>query len=369
MMHMDDLARPPLDKDIFWVGTEIYQAITWIQPQDRVIALQKYQMVPFEAQDTFTGYTWVHHPSGKRFRRLIASYTVENATKNINNSRFSRHSSLYQGVSMIEVPVREIDRYYYPEDGLKRLTGDSEEKYDLIEAECLRAAEILHDFCHVPFEHLGVTGSILWEGHHDLSDLDLVIYGQDATSRVLKSIGAIIEAGSGITSISREKQQEVAKTLRTKTGLPIEECLRYVEMKEFYLTYHDRFLSLGFVPSIDEISSLSRYEDTQFKTIAPITIQARVIDESYGFYYPAILFLGDCKILKDEYIPPPVDPSLLKRVYILEREISSYARRGDTIEIRGLLQEVRESNEKYYQVYIGSMELYGDEYIRLIEKK
>ncbi|MHA1731395.1 MAG: hypothetical protein ACTSU5_05605 [Promethearchaeota archaeon] len=362
--------RPPLDKDIFTCTGGIYQVITSTHPKGRVVSLHKYQEVP---GPTVSGCgpnapsLWQRLGTGRYYTRQIPSYSVINATENIHGNRFARESGVYRGVKMIEVPVGEIDEYFFPEGGAARLLEGSGEGLDPVETECREALECVVDHCGLKPEDLGITGSILWGGHNARSDLDIVVYGVGPTREFIASVDALLDGCPRVSPISEKKRSEIAETLHAKTGLPTGECREYVGRKKFYLTFAGKFLSVGFVPTVEEVAARAPYEQTEFNTLEPITISCSVEDDSYGYFYPGVLPVSGAEVVDDPNRLDKDSVASIRRVYTLEREISSYIVKDERVEVRGLLQEVLEGGEKFYQVYIGSRELYGNEYIRLLK--
>jgi len=67
-------------------------------------------------------------------------------------------------------------------------------------------------------------------------------------------------------------------------------------------------------------------------------------------------------------------PLNITRLIVYEHELVGYYKKGDIVEIRGLLQEginVPNFNDlkpvKTYQILVGGQETFGNEYIRLIK--
>ncbi|GAB4317955.1 MAG: nucleotidyltransferase [Promethearchaeota archaeon] len=355
----------PLDKDLFAAPGGVYQAITSMHPRDRVVALHKYEPVGRTvAVGDSPAAPWVRRDSGVAYRRVIQAYDVQQATANVATNRFSRPSGVFRGVKMIEVPKDQVEEYWLPEDGAKRLVDSGGE--DELERQCVDALRLLTDVTQVPLRSLGVTGSLLWRSHHAGSDLDVVVYGRQATFKFLEGVEALLAASSRVRPFSEERLVAVAETLRRKSGLPLGECVSYVRRKKFYLTFDGKFLSVAFVPTPAEVGLFPSYEDVSFVTLGPVTVRCVVENASFGYYYPSIVGVKDVRVVKWEGDLRGDFSGDVRRVFSMERELSSYVEEGEEIEVRGLLQRVEGPRDHYYQVYLGSAELFGSEYVRVL---
>lgn len=364
--------RPPRDHDLFETAEGIYQAITFLHPRDRVVALHKYAPVdPVDAGTSppTSAFTWTRRDTGRRYKRVIPRYDVQQATRNIAANPHARPSTLYRGVDMIEVPHAAIRQYWYPEAHARSMLATNPADLDALEADCRAVLDALVTTGHLPASSVGVRGSLLWRGHHAQSDIDLVIYGARETRAFLAAIPTLKREVPGLHGIPPEKVRQVAGTLAAKTGLPLPECLTYTRCKRHYLTYKGRILSVAFAPSAVDLQAWPRYEALQFTTREAITLRARVTDARFGYFYPAIVGVTPLEVVTDANALPAGDITRIRRLYILEREIAGYAFPGDVIEATGLLQAVEAPGEHYYQVYLGSVELYGRERVRVLERR
>ncbi len=355
--------RNPLDKDLFFArGGDLYQVITNVHPAERVVALRKYYYHSQKPQGVFI---WQSAQYPGFYCRSIPAYSAQDATKHIVKSHYSQMSKVF-GVPMIEVPWSEIQTYIYPEQGLQEWLGNKQatewgkDVTDIVTQFKLQL--------NIDEKSMGITGSLLWGAQHDASDIDLVIYGSENALRFIKDAPKLLKESSSIHRPPPEFIKRYANTLTKKTGLNPELTQQYITKKLYYLYYKNKFLSVGFVPDPGEVSR--KYETYSFCTMMPIKVKARILDDRLGYFYP-----GEYKIKAEEIAIPGTtsDSSLhidvvknLTTLLLMEREISGYYFPGDEVEIRGLLQVVNDGSQKYYQVIIGTQELYGRELVRVL---
>ncbi len=358
--------RKPLDKDLFFARDgDLFQVITNVHPQDRVVALRKYHHNVKKPQETFC---W-HSPQYPGFfTRAIPSYSATNATSNIAKSNYSRVSQVF-GVPMIEVPRSEITTYLYPEEGLqdwllhKRKTEWGRDITDVVTQ--------FENSLAIEGKSMGITGSLLWGAQHDASDIDILIYGSENAIRFVRNVPELLKKSPSIHIPPAEFTERYATALAKKTGLKLDLTTQYITKKPYYLYYKKKFLSLGFVPLPGEISH--NYEAFSFRTLVPIKVTARILGDQWGYFYPAEYRIQTEKVeiqgtseevpLKDEV------GKKLTTLLLMEREISGYYFPGDEVEIHGMLQAVQDEGQNYFQVIVGTRELFGNEWVMLSDQK
>ncbi len=363
MQKINPPGRKPLDKDLFFARDgDIFQVITNVHPPDRVVALWKYHHTAKKPRDIFS---WHSSQYPGYFTRSLRSYNAQDATVSIAKSKYS-HNSLVFGVPMTEVPSSEIVTYLFPEQGLQDWLGKKREtewgKYlvDIVTQ--------FRSYLGIEEESMGITGSLLWGGQHAASDIDLVIFGSDNVMRFIRNVAELLKKSSSIHQPPQEFIERYAGTLAKKTGLKLDLTTQYIAKKPYYLYYKNKFLSLGFVPRPEEVTR--NYGAYSFRSLVPIKVRARVREDRFGYFYP-----GEYKIeTEDVEIKGPSDGTLAKEdviknlttLLLMEREISGFYFPGDVIEIHGMLQAVREGTKNYFQVMVGTRELYGNEWVKIL---
>ena len=358
--------RKPLDKDLFFTRDgDLFQVLTNVHPTDRVVALRKYHHITEQPRGMFF---WQSPQRGGYFTRTIPTYDASNATQNIAKSNYSRVSQVF-GVPMIEVPWSEISAYLYPEQGLQDwLLNNKENEWGRAITEIVTQFK---DHLKIEEESMGITGSLLWGGQHDASDIDVVVYGIKNTLRFIHNVPVLLRTSASIHTPPPEFIERSANTLAKKTGLQLDLTAQYIAKKPYYLYYKKKFLSLGFVPLPGEISR--KYEAYSFQTLAPIKVRAEILDDRWGYFYPSEYKISPRAIEiqgRGGKMPSREEVARnLTTLLLMEREISGYYFPGDKIEVRGMLQAVREGPREYFQIMVGTHELFGNEWVRVLNEE
>ena len=157
-------------RDFIYTSDGLYFASTnYIHPKDRFISFLRY--IPDENGD--------RHKDGESYRKVGSqeaySYLRENYPEYL-------YFCDVTNVEMMGVPLDKVERIIKPENrllGLKKtLESGGEVKNPELIAKLMDVADFFHFMAGIPYENLGISGSILPGLHKsDVSDLDFVVYG------------------------------------------------------------------------------------------------------------------------------------------------------------------------------------------------
>ncbi len=152
-------------RDFIYTSDDLYFASTnYIHPENRVISFLRY--VPDPKGD--------REKDGKRYRKVGSEEAY----------------SYLRNVEMMGVPLEKVEKIIKPEErllGLKKTfdEGGKVKNPELI-AKLMDVADFFHFMADIPYDHLGISGSILpGLQKSDVSDLDFVVYGLDNHRRAI----------------------------------------------------------------------------------------------------------------------------------------------------------------------------------------
>jgi hypothetical protein len=270
------------------------------------------------------------------------------------------HSKLW-GIEISAVPIRYLYKHYCPVDRLREICTSKE--IDPLERSVLEFVSILSRESRISNECFGVTGSLLIRAHEpSTSDIDLVIYGRK-NSQVIKE--ALISLyNNKATSIRRL----YGKQLKAWYGEVLQRChlsiedLKTIHLKKWNIgLFKDRKFSIHSVKLDEEI--VERYEDKKFVPSGYATIKAVISDACDAFFYPSKYKVEKVEVLEG------------KSLNILEIEsydglYTGLFNVGEKVIAKGKVEKVvdRKSGEEYYRLLIGSLEMEGKDFIKLVKK-
>ncbi|MBN1328746.1 MAG: hypothetical protein JXA54_04660 [Candidatus Heimdallarchaeota archaeon] len=350
-----EIERASLHLDYFRDDkNRICQVLTWHHPQDRRLCIVKYDL-----GDSF----WTSRETGLQYKRILESYSLEGHQTNLElvkkiEPTYHYVSKVY-GVDFLAVPLDRIIHYYYPEKRLQEILDENKEyKNDDLEIKVKKLAELLHDYLNIPFENMGITGSILWKAQTQKSDIDFIIYGNAYAQDFNEKFPIIYEVFSEINPMLENKSNRYVISMARKSGLPKSLTRKYIELKTWLSVYGKTNLSLIFSPTKDELPFI--YGEQLFKPIKPIIIECTINNADLGCAYPSIYQITDCKILTEKSSNFDI-----QRILSFEGALTGYFKINNRIVAQGLLEEVRDikTNNIFHQIILGTKECFGNEFI------
>ncbi len=233
-------------KDRGFVETEeglIFCLVGYLHPPNGSTAYLKY--TPAE-----TG-RWAR--GTKRFRRELEYYHVRNVAETLEF--LSTHHPCYVGFDPVRtlsfsfVPRDAVTIYYRPEEGLQ---GIMAAPADPLEKDVEALVSLLVVAGGPTLEAFGITGSILLQTHDpSFSDIDLVVYGRDATAKVRAAVTLL--KGGPIQAIAPDRLARWRGETAGRFGLAPEDVAHLEARRWNYFQFRIRYVSIHPIRREEEI--------------------------------------------------------------------------------------------------------------------
>ncbi len=353
-----NLPKKVRDRDVFHDRTGcVYVTLGHLQPDDRILSILKYVPDPngrWQADNT-------------RYRRLFHG-GVGSAVESMNHAQSEylvRNPHL--GATLLEVPRNHVTKYFSPEKRLKEIL--SRETNDALEESARRMSEVLHDVLGIPFNRLGVTGSIAWNAHDTaFSDVNMNIYGLEIANRLQEGYDSVAEQNGHVRlRVLSEWERTMSNILARIPSYPADD-LRTLFSRKKELYYGEQYIGVTPVLLPNEVPI--KYGSESYKTLktTPVTIEMDIQKDDYGIFMPAI-YEGTSSPLVQ------IDGDRVTRIMIYDGSFRGLFREGDRVEVVGSLQKVvpaslgpnGDRSIEFYQIMVGTKQGIGMERIRIVE--
>jgi predicted nucleotidyltransferase len=180
------------------------------------------------------------------------------------------------GTPLQSVPKRFIRQVYDP----RRLLATIRKRgpADPVEEQALGLADLLQETARVPAGNLGITGSVLVGLHKGDSDIDLVVYGENAGRAVHQALRRLLDDPSGpVRRPNPEELEALHAAHRPDTPLSLADFSRLQNRKVNEGRFRGRECFFRFVKQPAEVEE--RYGDPRFEPSGPARIRAQVTDD------------------------------------------------------------------------------------------
>ncbi|MGC8999124.1 MAG: hypothetical protein ACP5JW_07040 [Candidatus Bathyarchaeia archaeon] len=251
---------------------------------------------------------------------------------------------------LCEVPLENIKKVYSPLEGLKRLRRKRKDgKLDGLERAALQCLKILKEEADVPWNSLGVSGSVLVGLHTVVSDIDPVVYGVENCHKVHSALKRLLKEGNtpfkpyGLADLRR------LFAFRSKdTFMSFEDFVKIEFRKVFQGKFMDRDYFIRFVKDYDEVSE--NYGDVHYRNCGYAKVEAVVVDDSEAIFTPCTYKIEDVKIVEG----PKLEP--IREITSFRGRFCEQARKGETVVAQGKIEHVADhrSGGEYFRLLLGN---------------
>jgi len=247
---------------------------------------------------------------------------------------------------LCEVPVEDVKRHHKPVDRLQKLRHGK--KLDELERAALEFFELLKSYANVPWNKVGISGSLLVRLHTRNSDIDPIVYGTRNCRKVYDTLKALQkEPKSSLKAYSTEELQELFKFRVKDTQTSFEDFVRTESRKVLQGKFKKRDYFMRFVKDWNEVKA--RYGAIRYKNVGYAKIKAAVEDDSEAIFTPCSYKIKNVETLEGVRFP-------IEEVASFRGRFCEQARTGEVIIVQGKVERVIDDgqNREYSRLLLGN---------------
>ncbi len=296
------------------------------QPEGLTIAYLRYVPDPMGTRER----------SGRRYRRV---YDLEE-TNGFLRDNYPQYINAVEdrGLTLQSISSGRITRIYKPWERLVELLADPRLGPERTISKLVSA---LIEY-GVPFDGLGVSGSVLIGMDTPDSDVDLIGYGLDAGSKIYEALKRLRQEADWVSPYEAETVVDVTRSRWGDTDLDLE-GLSAIEARK---------ILHGLVDGTDYFVRLVREpeefeEGISSRPLGRVTLRATVKESGASIYTPCTYEIDECSYRGSHDWP---DPSQLVS---FRGKFTEQARDGDRVEAKGTLEKVEYGDRTACRVMLG----------------
>lgn len=311
-----------------------------VHPPERVIAYLRY----------------IPDASGERERRGLRYRRVYHFTeqRRLLRGRYPHYRFFDPvfGTFLQGVPHQRIKRIYDPCLKLRELRNRG--GLDAVEEQAFAFASLLREEARIPWEGIGISGSIMIELHTPNSDIDLVVYGTQNCRAVHEVLRTLLEnPQSGVSRLDWKGLEELYAFRVKNTHLSFQDFARHERRKVIQGKYRERDYFIRFIKAPEEVKE--EYGDKRYSSVGRAKIKAIVTSDEGAIFTPCIYKIGDVQIIEGYAVHD------LTEVISYRGRFCEQARTDDTILAYGKVERVSErGGVSHHRLLIGGS---PDDYI------
>ena len=251
------------------------------------------------------------------------------------------------GETLCEVPIDEIIHHFNPQEKLAHLR--TEKTLTGLEEKALQLAKDLQIAANIPWNAIGISGSILAGLTSSTSDIDLLIYGKDNSCKAYAALQHMLNDKSSLFKAYTAEELKALYVFRSKdTHMSFGDFQKVENRKAFQGMYQGTDYFIRFIKNQAEISE--QYGDIIYSNAGYAKITATINNKAEALLTPCIYQLANIKILKGPKLTP------IKEVASFRGRFCEQAETGEAIIAQGKVELVvnKKSGDRYYRLLLGS---------------
>jgi predicted nucleotidyltransferase len=248
---------------------------------------------------------------------------------------------------LCEVPLENVKRVYNPVSRLKMLR--SRENLDASERAALNCIRILKEKARVPWNRLGISGSLLVGLHAATSDIDPVVYGVENCRKAHAALRKLLEEGdTPFKPYGLEDLRRLFAFRSKDTKMNFEDFVKVESRKAFQGKFMDRDYFVRFVKEWNEIDE--KRGDVRYRNCGYVKIEATVVDDAEAIFTPCTYKIEDVKIVEGPKLQP------IMEIASFRGRFCEQAKKGEIVIAQGKLEHVtdRKRGCEYFRLLLGN---------------
>lgn len=259
---------------------------------------------------------------------------------------------------LCEVPRDEVKSIHNPVEFLKeiRINRDG---LDELTLKALSFAEVIKRRSGIPWESIGVSGSVMIGLHQRSSDIDVVVYGSKNCLAVYETMRELLEEEYYVRPYREEELKKLYKFRYSDTHMRYEDFERVERRKVTQGLYMDRDFFIRFVKNFNE--ERESYGSIIYKNCGRILVKAEIADSSDSIFTPCRYGIENVEVIKGRKVEP------ITEIVSFRGRFCDQAREGELIVAQGKLERVKKAGEKeyHYRVLLGGS---PEDYMVVVDK-
>ena len=346
-------------RDFIYTSDDLYFASTnYIHPEDKIISFLRY--IPDKNGD--------REKDGKRYRKVGSDEAYTYLRENYPDYLYFCDVT---NVEMMGVPLDKVKRVIKPENRLMGLKKTVESGGDVRNPELISKLLDISDFFHylagVPYENLGISGSILpGLSKDDVSDLDFVVYGLENHRNAIETFKKYRGEDVYIKEIDKTLKLEgitddywdfVYNKRMSDSSLTKEEFKWYENRKANRGTIDGTLFDILATRDYPEISG--EWGDTVYEPQGIAKIECDIVSALKAFDNPSTYTIKNAKIIEGKDFD-------LSEVVSFTHTYAGEVVDGEHAIAKGKVEKVIVNGEtSHYRLVVGTTREAIDEYLKL----
>jgi hypothetical protein len=249
--------------------------------------------------------------------------------------------------TLCEVPIGDVKKLYGPVEKLQELRGSRE--LDSLECKVLQLTKLLKEKAGVPWESIGISGSIMVGLHTAYSDIDPIVYGSQNCRKVYSALKGMLKSGHGLVKPCTRDDLPALFDFRSKdSAADFESFVRTESRKVMQGKFMGKDYFMRSVKNWNELDE--KYGDIQYRNVGVAKVKAAIADDSEAIFTPCVYKIDNTQILEGPKV------GQIEEIVSFRGRFCEQARIGEIVIALGKVERVVDNrrSREHFRLLIGN---------------
>ena len=306
-----------------------------IHPPNRIIAFPRYFLdEKGERKKRGKSYSKVYSLS-KRYILLAESYP-----------QYLNYDPVFDE-TLCEVSVDAVEKDYKPAEKLQELRNSN--SLDKLENLAVQLVKLLKETANIPWNAIGISGSIMVGLHTSSSDVDPIVYGSENCRKVYSTLENLLSDMQGPFKPYTRKGLKGLFDFRSKdTMMNYEDFIRTESRKASQGKFLQTDYFIRFVKDWSEVDE--NYGDIHYVNVGHARVKATIVDDSESIFTPCVYRVSNVRVLEG------LQTESVGEIASFRGRFCDQAKIGEVVIAQGKVEHVLDDrqNREYFRLLLGN---------------
>jgi predicted nucleotidyltransferase len=306
-----------------------------IHPPNRIIAFPRYfRDEKGERKKRGQSYSKVYSLS-KRHKLLADSYP-----------QYLNYNPIFDE-TLCEVSVDAIEKHYKPAERLRELRSSN--SLDKLENLAVQLVKRVKETANIPWNAIGISGSVMVGLHTPRSDVDPIVYGSENCRKVYSTLKNLLSDRHGPFKPYTRKGLKSLFDFRSKdTIMNYEDFVRTESRKALQGKFLQTDYFIRFVKDWSEVDE--NYGDIHYVNVGQARVKATVVDDSESIFTPCVYRVSNVRVLEG-----PQTESV-EEIASFRGRFCDQAKIGEVVIAQGKVEHILDARQdrEYFRLLLGN---------------
>ena len=249
--------------------------------------------------------------------------------------------------TLCEVPINTIKKHYKPIEKLRLLR--TSKMLGTLERKVVDLAEELKKAASIPWNSIGISGSVLVGLYTVKSDVDPVVYGVENSRKAYEALENLLkDNASRFKQYTHEELQWLFDFRSKDTIMSFEDFARVERRKAFQGMYEGTDYFIRFVKDWSQVDE--QYGDFCYKNAGYAKITATIADDSEALFTPCTYGIENVTVVEGAKLEQ------IREIVSFRGRFCEQARKDEVVTAQGKVEQVIDKlkGKTYHRVILGN---------------